>query len=638
MLIGLAVLAVAFFILPTRVHERYLYPFVALGAILGAASLRWRIAYLILSATTFLNMYVVLTTLYPDNPGSRTGWGSATALRGKEGVTVDRPRRRGRRGLGVRPAPARRAVDAFEDEIDESAADDRDEEELDDGVVPAGAPGRPAGPATLGAAATAAFASGGGAPADRDRRRWHRGGRRGRRGGDLADRRRGACPTWNESPSFTELGPIGWFRAKLAERPVRPDRSKELDHEPRRARSTGSTSGSSSCSSSRSSASGCSGSRSRTRCTSTRSTTRGRRWSSSRTGATGSSTTSTNGPIPTSRSTRWPAASSPGATTRSPRRADLGVPVVDAAIEPRRDDPALGGDTGGDRVDVATGSEVRSYDLSTRKLIATIPLPGARAIAMDEDGLRLVVGSGRRLDLDDRRDGARHGQRRRQRRASAARVARQGRRRGPPGLRPVGRRRGAGRDERRPGDHPRRDHRPGSRHRPAQGGGRPRARRHGSGRQRAARTRSPIRRPRPRPSPRSSVATRRRTRTGCGAAATSRWSPGSHRGPADEGRERDQDGSARGPDGRRRAARGGRRREGRRADRSHDRRARLDGRRRRRPPTAWPSRRSTTPSSTSRRTPSRRPARRDGSRSSRSAATSRRTAPSTRPRWPCPAR
>ena len=73
--------------------------------------------------------------------------------------------------------------------------------------------------------------------------------------------------------------------------------------------------------------------------------------------------------------------------------ADLGVPVVDAAIEPRRDDPALGGDTGGDRVDVATGSEVRSYDLSTRKLIATIPLPGARAIAMDEDGLRLVVGT-----------------------------------------------------------------------------------------------------------------------------------------------------------------------------------------------------------------------------------------------------
>ena len=49
-LVGLTVLAVAFFILPTRVHERYLYPFFALGAILAAFSWRWRIAYLVLRA------------------------------------------------------------------------------------------------------------------------------------------------------------------------------------------------------------------------------------------------------------------------------------------------------------------------------------------------------------------------------------------------------------------------------------------------------------------------------------------------------------------------------------------------------------------------------------------------------------
>jgi len=34
LVVALAVMAIAFFILPTRVHERYLYPFFALGAIL----------------------------------------------------------------------------------------------------------------------------------------------------------------------------------------------------------------------------------------------------------------------------------------------------------------------------------------------------------------------------------------------------------------------------------------------------------------------------------------------------------------------------------------------------------------------------------------------------------------------------
>src|SRR5207247_2596496 len=68
LLVGVTILAIAFFILPTRVHERYLFPFIGLGAILAAASIRWRIAYVLLSLTTFLNMYVVLTTIYRDNP------------------------------------------------------------------------------------------------------------------------------------------------------------------------------------------------------------------------------------------------------------------------------------------------------------------------------------------------------------------------------------------------------------------------------------------------------------------------------------------------------------------------------------------------------------------------------------------
>jgi 4-amino-4-deoxy-L-arabinose transferase-like glycosyltransferase len=69
MLVGLAVLAVAFFVLPTRVHERYLFPLVGIGAVLAAVSVRWRLAYVAASAAMLANMYAVLTTLYPNNPG-----------------------------------------------------------------------------------------------------------------------------------------------------------------------------------------------------------------------------------------------------------------------------------------------------------------------------------------------------------------------------------------------------------------------------------------------------------------------------------------------------------------------------------------------------------------------------------------
>jgi hypothetical protein len=41
-LLGITVLAVAFFAVPTRVHERYLFPAFAVGALLAAASIGWR--------------------------------------------------------------------------------------------------------------------------------------------------------------------------------------------------------------------------------------------------------------------------------------------------------------------------------------------------------------------------------------------------------------------------------------------------------------------------------------------------------------------------------------------------------------------------------------------------------------------
>ncbi len=88
LLVGLAVLALAFFVVPTRVHERYGYPFFAMGVILAAISWRWRVAYLVLSVATFANMYVVLTTLYPDNPSVADWLGLGPSIRSPLGVAL----------------------------------------------------------------------------------------------------------------------------------------------------------------------------------------------------------------------------------------------------------------------------------------------------------------------------------------------------------------------------------------------------------------------------------------------------------------------------------------------------------------------------------------------------------------------
>ncbi len=69
LLVALAVMAIAFFILPTRVHERYLYPFFALGAILLALQPRWAAIYAVLAAANFANLYAILTLPFYDSPG-----------------------------------------------------------------------------------------------------------------------------------------------------------------------------------------------------------------------------------------------------------------------------------------------------------------------------------------------------------------------------------------------------------------------------------------------------------------------------------------------------------------------------------------------------------------------------------------
>ncbi|MBA3689281.1 MAG: phospholipid carrier-dependent glycosyltransferase [Chloroflexi bacterium] len=76
LLVGALVLAVAFFALPTRVHERYLFPALALAAPLVARSWKWAVLYGALTLSFFLNVYWLYTTDFsfaggdhPMNPG-----------------------------------------------------------------------------------------------------------------------------------------------------------------------------------------------------------------------------------------------------------------------------------------------------------------------------------------------------------------------------------------------------------------------------------------------------------------------------------------------------------------------------------------------------------------------------------------
>ena len=193
-------------------------------------------------------MYVVLTTLYPDNPGIHDWLGIGDALRGRDGVTAialvgavvavwvfaqlrpargrrvrgrDRRERRGRPGR----RRARRRGRAGR------------------------SPGRGGRRRPVGAASTAAFASGGGASPRRRSPALALGARRrSRRDGDLADRRRGdARPGTSRRPSRSSARSAGSGRSSRSGRSGRIARGRSTARAA--AGSTGSTSGSSSSSS-----------------------------------------------------------------------------------------------------------------------------------------------------------------------------------------------------------------------------------------------------------------------------------------------------------------------------------------------------------------------------------------------------
>ena len=82
LLVGLTILSIAFFVVPTRAHERYLFPFFGLGAILLALSWRWSVAYVALASVNSVNLLAVLVQ-YKGIPagdgalaGTLTDWGT----------------------------------------------------------------------------------------------------------------------------------------------------------------------------------------------------------------------------------------------------------------------------------------------------------------------------------------------------------------------------------------------------------------------------------------------------------------------------------------------------------------------------------------------------------------------------------
>jgi 4-amino-4-deoxy-L-arabinose transferase-like glycosyltransferase len=82
LVVGLVVLAVAFFVVPTRAHERYLFPFFIVGAILLAVSWRWSVLYVALAVVNSANLLGVLVEYsgIPANGGQFGGtlqdWGT----------------------------------------------------------------------------------------------------------------------------------------------------------------------------------------------------------------------------------------------------------------------------------------------------------------------------------------------------------------------------------------------------------------------------------------------------------------------------------------------------------------------------------------------------------------------------------
>jgi hypothetical protein len=422
-LVGLTVLALAFFVLPTRVHERYLFPLAALGAILAAVSLRWRFAYLFSAAATFANMYVVLTTYYSDNPrisdwlgigqSLASFWPVAIAsltqaavlgwvfLQLREEAIEDLAENVVLAGRGAEEQS--RLAGWFGRRPPEPDIDDLEAPEGGAGIDGLGEPGAPRPGAPL-----PGLSPPGPPPPSRELPRWASafarpaasalplgiagaGAGAGGVAGAAANVPR-VLPAWEIERDAGGLGPWAWFRARLRDTPVRADRSRELNTE------------------------------------------RGgrldrldvwvlavlaislltvRMWRLDepyqmhfdevyhpRTATEflqdwryGLSHEIYEWTHPHLAKYAMALGIMVFAEDKVSAESRLGIAVVDAAIEPRRDSGLDASRVEGDRLWVATGSEVRAYDLATRELAGTLALPGAVAVAYDNTDRTLYVGT-----------------------------------------------------------------------------------------------------------------------------------------------------------------------------------------------------------------------------------------------------
>ncbi len=267
------VLAIAFFAVPTRVHERYLFPALAIGALLFFAGRAWPWIYAGLSTVFFANIYWVYTE----------DWSFA-------GDTIMNP---GRLGQPMPQDPFWTATLLTDWGI------------WGLGLARDGAP--PRGPVVHHPSRARAVAGGPGA-------------RSGSPAAKTASRSR-----IRSSRRRAERCRAGW-------RSTRPMPTCASLH----AGSTAATRSSPWVSSSSRSCSASGASTSRGSTTSTRSITRARRWSSSARGTTTGLATCTSGPIRCWRSTSSPPASASSIPTRSPRHRDLEAPASALAVAPRR--------------------------------------------------------------------------------------------------------------------------------------------------------------------------------------------------------------------------------------------------------------------------------------------------------------
>ncbi len=404
LLVVLMVIALGFFILPTRVHERYLYPAFALGAILAATSFRWRLAYLVLAVATFLNLYAIITLPFYDNPGIADWLRMGDLVRSPAGVAavalahvgvflwaLTRLRRR-----AVEQDAAEAEAELLAEEATDAVRSAPSVAGVRRHVAPAAAataaiaPSSRVATATAPAAAAAAMAMPGvpyvaTSPDRADDEEWY---------SDAGE----PYPD-DEVEEEEPRGATGWFR-RLARFGTRDrtallvrERGGRLDRldlwillvlvvaalvlrtyrlaEPYRmhfdevyhARTA---------------------------------TEFLQFW---RYGEPHDIYEYTH---PHLAKYAMAAGIVAFGNDRVASTSDLGVPVVDATVEPRWEDPTASSARRGDRLYVATGQAVLAYDLASRALVATIAAPGARAVAVDASGHRLLVGTeaGQILALD----------------------------------------------------------------------------------------------------------------------------------------------------------------------------------------------------------------------------------------------